>query len=48
LSLPTVYTVLEGLATLGIVRELTGRERRRVFSYQRYLAVLSEGTEVTR
>jgi Fic family protein len=48
LSLPTVYTALEGLATLGIVRELTGRERRRVFSYQRYLAVLSEGTEVTR
>jgi len=48
LSLPTVYTALEGLATLGIVRELTGRERRRVFSYQRYLAVLSEGTEPAR
>jgi Fic family protein len=48
LSLPTVYTALEGLATLEIVRELTGRERRRVFSYQRYLAVLSEGTEPAR
>jgi hypothetical protein len=29
----------------GIVRELTGRKRDRLFGCARYLAVLSEGTE---
>ena len=35
-------TVLEGL---GIARELTGKRRNRLFVYERYLAVLDEGTE---
>jgi hypothetical protein len=30
---------------LGIVRETTGRQRGRIFVYERYLKVLSEGTE---
>jgi hypothetical protein len=33
------------LAELGIAKELTGRKRDRVFAYDRYLAVLQEGTE---
>jgi hypothetical protein len=33
------------LADLGIARELTGRRRNRVFAYDRYLAILNEGTE---
>jgi hypothetical protein len=33
------------LADAGIVREATGRLRGRVFVYDRYLSVLSEGTE---
>ena len=45
LSAPTVATVLQLLARLGIVREITGRQRGRVFTYERYLAVLREGTE---
>jgi DNA-binding transcriptional ArsR family regulator len=45
LSAPTVYTALESLASLGLVRELTGRERGRLFSYDKYLRILSEGTE---
>ena len=45
LSTPTVYTALESLASLGIVRELTGRARRRMFAYDEYLKALSEGTE---
>lgn len=36
---------IEALAALGIVRELTGRKRDRVFAYDRYLAVLNEGAE---
>lgn len=31
----------------GIARELTGRRRNRVFVYDRYLAILNEGTEVS-
>ncbi len=33
------------LEALNIVREITGRKRSRVFAYERYLALLSEGTE---
>ena len=36
---------IEALTALGIVRELTGRKRDRVFAYDRYLAVLNEGAE---
>jgi Fic family protein len=45
LSVPTVTKSLEHLVALGIVREVTGRQRGRVFVYDRYMAVLSEGTE---
>lgn len=48
LSGPTVYSALASLESLGIVRELTGRERGRVFSYDQYLRILSEGTEPVR
>ncbi len=44
----TFATATRALATLeemGIARETTGRKRNRVFSYERYLRVLSEGTE---
>jgi hypothetical protein len=30
----------------GIVRELTGKRRGRVFGYDRYLGLLNEGTTV--
>ncbi len=33
------------LVDLGIARELTGKRRNRLFVYDRYLAVLNEGTE---
>jgi Fic family protein len=45
LSGPTVYAALASLESIGLVRELTGRERHRVFSYDRYMRILSEGTE---
>jgi hypothetical protein len=34
------------VAELGLARELTARRRNRFFVYDRYLATLSEGTEV--
>jgi len=45
ISLPSVLKSLDALQTLGIVRELTGRKRNRIFSYAGYVRILSEGTE---
>jgi Fic family protein len=44
LSFPTASAATELLAELGIARELTGRRRNRLFVYDRYLAILNEGT----
>jgi Fic family protein len=47
LSAPTVNAVLQQLSgpALAITREVTGRQRDRVFAYDQYLAILTEGTE---
>ncbi|MCX7819355.1 MAG: Fic family protein [Kiritimatiellae bacterium] len=45
ISFPTAARAVEALGRLGIVRELTGRKRERIFAYQRYLDILNEGTE---
>ncbi len=44
-SYPTAARAVDALIGLDIVRELTGRRRGRVFAYDRYLSILSEGTE---
>jgi Fic family protein len=45
LSFPAVSSGMKLLGELGISRELTGRKRNRVFVYDAYLKILSEGTE---
>jgi Fic family protein len=45
LSFPTVAKGMTALVAVGVARELTGHRRNRVFAYDRYLAVLGEGTE---
>ncbi len=45
LTAPTVNAALEDLRARGIVHEVTGRRRGRVFAYSAYLAILSEGTD---
>jgi Fic family protein len=47
-SQPSVNTSLAALTELGVVREITGRRRGRVFTYAKYLSILSEGTEPVR
>lgn len=44
LTLPTVNAALADLTRLGIVVEVTGRQRGRVFGYRAYLDILNEGT----
>ena len=45
LSFPTAASAMQTLAEQGIVHELTGRPRNRLFVYDRYLSILAEGTE---
>lgn len=45
ISFPTATKGMNALLELGIARELTGQRRNRVFVYDRYLSILSEGTE---
>lgn len=44
LTTPTVTASLQNLAGLGIVREITGKQRGRVFVYDAYLKILERGT----
>ena len=45
LSFPAASSAMGLLEQLGIARELTGKRRDRLFAYDSYLAILSEGTE---
>lgn len=45
ISFPATAKAVEKLHEMGIVHEITGQRRNRIFSYQQYLAILSEGTE---
>jgi len=45
LSAPTVRAAVRTLEALEIVNELTGQQRHRVFAYQAYLDILSEGAQ---
>ncbi|HEX9001110.1 MAG TPA: Fic family protein [Blastocatellia bacterium] len=44
LSVPTVTASLKYLEQLGLVRELTQRNRNRLFAYHQYLKILTQGT----
>ncbi len=44
LTQPSVKNALDSLIGVGIVREITGKRRGRVYSYNEYLKIFSEGT----
>lgn len=44
-SFPAVSSAMALPVELGVARELTGKRRNRLFVYDRYLAILNEGTE---
>ncbi|MBZ2184656.1 MAG: hypothetical protein K7J46_08070 [Bryobacter sp.] len=46
LSYPTVAGAVEHMQNLGILHEITGKQRDRIYAYAEYLAILSEGTGV--
>lgn len=42
----TINKSLDHLIELGLVKELTGKQRYRIFSYPAYIDILNEGTEL--
>jgi len=44
-SAPTARAAVEALEKLKIVREITGKQRDRLYAYDRYMKILDEGTE---
>jgi Fic family protein len=47
LSLATATKTLRYLEQLGIVNELTGKKRNRIYTYSGYLDILNKGTELS-
>ena len=45
---PTVMKAIANLQKLGIVKEVTGKRRGRLFAYTRYMNILNRGTEPPR
>jgi Fic family protein len=45
ISFPAASSGMRVLTDLGISREFTGKRRNRVFAYDRYVSILSEGTD---
>ncbi len=43
LAHPTVGKAMDGLESMGIVREVSGRQRGRIYAYVRYLEILEAG-----
>lgn len=45
LTVPTITSSLLALEKAGIARELTGQQRGRLFGYEEFIKILSQGTE---
>ena len=48
LSIPTVTAGFNHLVRIGVLEEVTGKRRDRLFTYARYFNIVSEGTEPLR
>lgn len=46
LSYGTVNTGLQELEKLGIIKEITGKKRNRLYAYSKYIDIIKQGTEL--
>jgi Fic family protein len=46
MTAPTARRSLESMVELGILEEMTGKKRDKIYIYRRYLNILEEGTEL--
>jgi Fic family protein len=44
-TFPTASAAPQNLARIGVVREITGRQRGKIYPYADYLALLDRGTD---
>ena len=44
MTAPPIYEAIGRLEEMGILREVTGRQRGKLYAYDEYLALLNEGT----
>lgn len=47
-TIPTITKALERMLAAGIIKEITGRERNRLFAYEQYIQLISEGADPVR
>jgi Fic family protein len=47
-TFPTVAAAIDHMQRIGILYEITGRQRHRLFAYRAYMDILNEGTEPLR
>jgi Fic family protein len=45
LTKPTVNAALDALTRLGIVEEVSGKQRGRIYAYRAYLDILGDGVQ---
>jgi cell filamentation protein, protein adenylyltransferase len=45
MSRPTIFAQLDALTELGILNEMTGQRRNRLWVYERYYELLGEGAK---
>lgn len=45
ISVPSITNAVQKLMDVGILKEMTGKSRNRIFAYQNYLTILAAGTE---
>lgn len=43
ITIPTATKSIKHLEALGVVKEITGKERHKIYTYQRYLDILNKG-----
>jgi Fic family protein len=46
MSPPTVAAALRALQKVKIIEEVTGRKRKRLYAYKKYLRLMNQGTEI--
>lgn len=46
LSLPTALSALQKIESLGLLREITNKQRKKIYMYESYLNLMNEGTDL--
>jgi Fic family protein len=48
ISIPSITSTVQKLVDIGVLKEMTGKSRNRIFAYGAYLDILAAGTDPIR